>query len=139
MKNEDLKDLMKLGMFALMFVLLGTFSLYADTGHEGAVRKEIGSYINVRRVTLSSTTGTALWSADTKRPDGTCRAVGGYSIWIGTVSSTIQANHTNITEGFPVFSSETFKLDGSMTGVVYGTADTGVSSVDVRCVDGKVQ
>lgn len=140
MKNEDLKDLLKLGMFALVFVLLGTFSLYADTGHEGATRKEIGSYVNVRSVTLSSTTGTALWDADTKRPDGTCRALGGFAIWVGTVSATVNGQaHTNIANGFPVFSSETFKLDGSMTGVVYGTADTGVSSVDVRCVDGKVQ
>ena len=135
-----MKDLIKMGLLAMGFVMLGTYSLMADSGVEAATRREVGSFLDARRVTLSSTTGTALFPASTKRPDGTCRAMGGYVIWVGTVSATVNGtSHTNITEGFPVYSSETFKLDGSLSGVVYGTADTGVSSVDVRCLDGKVQ
>ena len=112
----------------------------ADTGHEGAVRKEIGSYINVRRVTGSSTTGTEFIAASIKRPDGSFINNTASTIWVGTVSAT-QNNtmHDNIRGGYPVTSSQTFKLDGSMTGNAYFTCDVEVAACELRLIDGLVR
>ena len=115
---------------------------YADTGHEGASRIERGSYIQTRRIILSSSTGTSLFGASIKRPDGVCRiVVEGNAVYIGTVSASLAdtQTHSNISAGFAFFSSETFILDGSMTGELFATAGIGQSNVEVRCLDGLVR
>jgi hypothetical protein len=124
-----------LGLLACTEIFINTAK--ADTGWQSATRKALGSYINVRLVTLSSTTGTALFDATHLRPDGMCRVNDANTVWIGTVAATVNSEeHYNIVNGFPILSSETFKLNGSMTGAIYGTCGTGVSSCELRCIDG---
>ena len=121
-------------------LIAGVSLSFADTGWDNAARIERGSYIAMRKVVGSSTTATALFAASTKRPDGICRVNGSYTVWIGTATGTITAfQHPNILLGFPVLSSETFKLDGSMSDDLYVTCDSGVSTCDVRCLDGLVR
>ena len=119
--------------------VLGLFPpSWADTGHEGATRKEIGSYGGTRKLTISSTTGTTLFAADVKRPDGSCRFYG--TVYIGTTSATQENQvHMNIQIGFPVYSTETFILEGSFTGDWYVTAATNTTNVEGRCIDGLVR
>ena len=113
---------------------------WADSGYEAATRIERGSYIDIRVVSVSSTTGATLMSASVKRPDSICYNNSASTVFIGTTSATMDAvTHSNITNGFPITSSATFKLDGSMSGNVYATADIGVASVNVRCIDGLVR
>ena len=113
---------------------------YADTGHEGATRKESGSYGDTRKVSGSSTTGTAFFSPTVKRADGTCFNNTSSTVWVST-DSTTQHNvvHSNIGFGFPVLSSSTFPLDGNFTGELDMTCDIGIAACEFRCVDGKVQ
>ena len=112
----------------------------ADTGHEGATRKEIGSYLSVARITGSSTTGTEFFAASIKRPDGSLVNNTASTIWIGTVSATQQNTlHDNIRNGYPVTSTQPFKLDGSMTGNGYFTCDAGVSTCEIRVIEGLVR
>ncbi len=119
-------------------ILIGS-STFADQGWVAANRIERGQITSVRDVTVSSNTGTALWSASLLRPDGVCRNNSAFTIWLGTVTAQVNgATHTNIVNGFPVLSSETFTLGGQLTSAVYATADTGISSADVRCFDGLV-
>lgn len=118
----------------------GHWLAMADTGHEGATRIERGSYNDIRKVSVSSTSGTELFPATVKRPDSLCRNNSGFSIYLGTTpGSQHGTTHMNIVNGFPVLSSETFRLDGSHTGVIYATAQEGQSSLDVRCLDGLVR
>lgn len=140
--NRELKDVM-IGISAVIIPIalaIGYNVSHADTGHEGATRKEIGSYADVRRVTGSSVAGTEFFSASIKRPDGSIVNNTASTIWIGTMSAT-QHNtmHDNIRSGYPVTSTQPFKLDGSMTGNLYFTCDVGVASCEVRAIDGLVR
>jgi len=131
-----------LSVMALAWLaLFGEFyKLQADTGHEGATRIERGSYNNVRLVSGSSVAGTEFFGASTKRPDGICRNNTGSTVWIGTVSAAQYATvHSNIGNGFPVLSTETFKLDGSNTGAWYFTCEIGIAACEFRCLDGLVR
>jgi hypothetical protein len=129
---------LKLTFFALVALFGGSFLVSADTGHEGAARIERGSYNDVRKVTLSSTTGTALWDASVKRPDSVCYNNSASTVWIGTVSaSEFTLAHPNIAEGFPIVSSGTFSFDGSHTGAVYATSEA--AAAEMRCFDGLVR
>ena len=122
------------------FAALISLKVSADTGHEDATRIERGSYNNVRLVSGSSASGTEFFAASTKRPDGICRNNSGSTVWIGTVTASQHATtHSNILYGFPILSTETFKLDGSNTGAWYFTCNTGVASCEFRCLDGLVQ
>ena len=114
--------------------------LLADTGHEGATRIERGSYPEMRVVSISSTTGTNIFVANTKRPDGLCRNNSSVTVYVGTNTATTHGSyHANIVSGFPVLSSETFKLDGSFTGSLAATCDVGAASCEFRCLDGLVR
>lgn len=122
------------------FVSLVGLKVYADTGHEGATRIERGSYNNTRLVSGSSATGTEFFAASVKRPDGICRNNSGSTVWIGTVTAAQRdTTHSNILYGFPILSTETFKLDGSNTGAWYFTCNSGVSACEFRCLDGLVR
>lgn len=130
-----------------IFVLAGSLVLgyslgpaKADTGSEGATRTERGSYVETRVLTVSSTTGTSLFAANTKRPDGMCFNNSAFTLYLGTTSATTEnAKHENIRIGFPVTSSSTFRLDGSFTGGLFATADDKVASIEVKCIDGLVR
>lgn len=124
----------------LGYALVQTAS--ADTGHEGATRKEIGSYGGTRSLNLSSTAATEIFAPDTKRPDGWCRNNSAYVIWVGTNSGTTHNTaHENIRIGVPIKSSETFTLNGSYTGNWYANSDTaaGATGANLRCQDGLVR
>ena len=113
---------------------------FSDTGHEGATRIERGSYPEMRVVSLSSVTGTNIFPTSTKRPDSICKNYGSTIIFIGTNTATTHGStHANIVSGFPIESSATFKLDGSFTGYFSATCDQGVSSCQMRCLDGLVR
>lgn len=129
-------DKMFLGLCA-MFMSIGlVHSVMADTGHEGATRTESGSYIETRRIIISSTAGTSLFAATVRRPDGNCRVLAaGNVIYLATTSATQNGRtHANIQVGYPVYSTETIKL-GSMTGDMLATAGIEQSNVEVRCID----
>lgn len=107
-------------------------------------RKAIGNSMTVASVNVTSFTGTALWSAAANRPDGVLFNNSAFTIWIGTDSNaynsigTASPQHPNITNGFPVLASSTFRLDGSYTGTMYGTADVGAATLNIRILNGQV-
>jgi len=126
--------------FIAFCILQFAIPVLADTGHEGAVRTERGSYADTFKVTGSSTTGTNIFSVKTKRADGTCFNNTSSTVWVST-NATTQHNttHSNITFGIPVLSSSTFPLDGNFTGSLAMTCDIGVASCEFRCLEGLVQ
>ena len=137
-----MKDIRLLFLILAAVIGMGIMSdnIKADTGHEGASRREMGSYAETRLVTLSSSTGTNLFGASVSRPDGMCFNNTSGTIWIGTTTATATAvPHSNMRMGFPLLSSSTFRLDGSFTGTIAGTCDAGVLSCTLRCVDGLVR
>lgn len=139
-------DKLKLQMVALTALFVGMFMLtspvkrvLADTGHEGATRVENGSYAETYIVTVDSTSGTALWSDSTSRPQGLCKVFGSNVVMIGTTSaSNFTGVHENIRIGFPLAGSDTIKT-GSYTGSLYGTSQSGVASAELRCLNGRVR
>ena len=131
-------------MFLTMVLAVAALGLVGlasgDTGPWGAVRREQGTYNGIRRVALSSTTGTAFYSDATKRPDGYCQSNGNYIIWVGTDSASYFAvEHPNITNGTFILSSGTYRLDGSFTGTKYATCGAGTAACELRCEDGLVR
>lgn len=147
---DDIKALKKL-LWVGCLAIVGAFvipaavptSAPADTGHEGATRKEIGSYGAMRKVAGSSIAGTAFFSETVKRPDGLCVNNTATEVWIGTVSATQRGSasflHDNINFGLPLTSTQSFRLDGSFTGAFYFTCAPGVASCEMRCLDGLVR
>ena len=111
----------------------------ADTGWEAATRVEIGSYAETAAVTGSSFTGTAFASASKKRPAGLYFNNTSKIIWIGTTTTSIQTNHSNVGIGFPIASSSTFSLGGAFTGVMAFTCDPTSSTCEVRSLEGLVR
>src|SRR5260221_2963729 len=128
---------MKKLLMIIILIIMAT-NIYAEFGSwEGAIRKDIGNNISVTSINLSSTTGTVIWAPSTQRPDGILFNNSAFIIWLGTDTITTNGTlHTNITNGFPVASSGTFRLDGSMTGQITATADQGVASVNIRIMNG---
>lgn len=121
------------GLFAI--AMMAALKADADTGFEAATRREVGSYVESRTVSVSSSAATALLTWNVKRPDSTCFNNSAYTVWLG--SAATGTTLSNI--GFPVLSSATFRLE-SMTGSVYGLADNAAGgSIDVRCFDGLVR
>ena len=94
-----------------------------------------GQYPAMRDITISSTALTAILPADVFRADAVCYNNSAYTLWLG--SATANAASSVIAAGFPVVAYSYFKLDGAFPGLFYGVADTGVSTIDVRCLDGK--
>jgi hypothetical protein len=134
-----MKKLIGLAVAGAMLALAQMYQAYAAPGMIGGVTTERGTYANVRNVAVSSVTGTAFFSGSNLRLDGTCRNNSAFTLWVGTVSATINnALHTNIAQGFPVLSSETFKLDGQFRGTMYATCEAAVAACNLRCVDGMV-
>lgn len=108
--------------------------LGADTGWDMATRIERGTYGSMSKVTADTTKGTAIFSATRSRPDGFCRNVSSYTIYIGTSPTTRTSLHENEAYGLPVYSKEIFKLDGQFTGAIYATCESAASSCELRCL-----
>ena len=136
----DTMEKVFLAGLAVIFFLMAVSAVFDRGVHAaGSVQVETGNFPDVRRVTMSSTTGTALFSGSTNRADGACRSNSSTTVWIGTVSAAVNGQyHTNIVNGTFILSSEPFKLDGRFTGWWYGTCDVGVASCEARCLDGLV-
>ena len=138
MKNLDMTFVAVL-ILAVLLVALSAIgrSVVADTGHDGAVRKEVGSYIETRSITVSSTSATELTDgASIKRPEESCRNNGSYIIYVGSAAAG-----TTLSEiGYPVKAGEPFNL-GAMTGQVYAITEQSSqdATVNVRCADGNVR
>lgn len=129
---------MKYFIAFLVAVFLVTEAI-ADTGHEGATRVEVGRSVQTASVICSSNTGTSFISASVKRPDGMYFNNSASTIFIGTTTATQNsAPHPNIYMGFPVLSSTTFSLGGSMTGAVACTCNVAVSACEIRSFEGLV-
>lgn len=129
-------------LFSMGISLSFMGNAYADASDATSTKANRGSQISIRTISISSTTGATVFSASLKRFDGSCRNNSGYTIYIGTDSGTYQQNHPNYGNGFPILSTETFKLDGEMTGAVYGTLEPKGAgnpiTADLRCIDGIV-
>lgn len=140
MKNGFLKFMQAVTAIAIVFIFIGISpkSVNADNGYEGATRIEIGRSGSTAVVTGSSTTGTGFSAATVKRPDGMYFNNTSSIVWIGTTTTSIQAAHSNITMGFPIASSATFKLGGSYTGSWNFTCDAGVATCEIRKLEGVV-
>lgn len=139
---EKFDKMIRWFVLGVLLCALGNIAMLdAETGWENATRKSIGETITVASVDVDSFTGTALFSASFKRPDGSVFNNSAFTIWVGTVTGTYSApyQHPNITTGFPVLASSTFRLDGSYTGVLYGTSDATRGTINVRTISGTVQ
>lgn len=127
----------------LAAVTINIMPSQADTGHEGATRKEIGSFGEMYKYTGSSIAGTSFFEGTVKRPDGFCYNNTVTEVWVGSVTATQRGSasflHDNINFGLPWKSSATFGLDGSFTGSWNFTCAPGVSTCEVRCIEGKVR
>ena len=119
-------------MFFIVAVMLSASGGFSETGFENATRVSVGEYNNTTNVTAAASATTLIFAASNIRPDATCRNNSAYVLWIG--SNTVDNDLYRI--GFPVLSSETFKV-GSFQGSTYGQGDGG--AVDVRCWLGLVQ
>lgn len=124
----------------LLVVALICLEALAFADHDARVALDRGSYIETSSVTGSSTTGTSFISPDSKRMDGLLFNNTSSTVWIGTTTTTIDGvQHSNITLGIPVLSSSSFKLDGMMSAVLYFTCNVGVSTCNVRVIEGKIR
>jgi len=136
---KDIK-LMIFTVFAALGILaFGQYSQAQNVGWDGAVWVQAGNYAGNRRVALSSHTPTAIFPVDGKRPDSICFNNGAYNIFVGSTSVAYQRQeHPIITDGYPIVSSGTIRTAGTFSGALYGVCDAGVSSCEMRCLDGKV-
>lgn len=111
----------------------------ADTGWDGATRKEVGRYPETGRVYGSSVAGTEFMAATKNRPDGMYFNNTSSVIWIGTTTATRNnQHHDNILIGFPILSSATFSLNGAFSGATSFTCDREVAVCEVRKFEGRV-
>lgn len=127
--------------FILPFLVLFISQSEADTGHEGAARVEIGSYVETASITGTSRTPTALFSESIKRPDGLYFNNTASAIWISTVATsvTVELGHPAVAIGYPILSSATFRLEGSMTGSMTFICDGSAGTCNVRKLEGLVR
>lgn len=138
-KTQILFSLFLTGIVAFIIGTCFYLDVRADTGRENATRIERGETLTLNNVSVSSTTGAAIFAASFKRPDGLCFNNTSTTVWVGSVTATIDRQvHTNIIQGIPVLSSTTFKIDGQFTGPIYATCNDGVAACEMRCLEGTV-
>ena len=121
-------------ILAAAFIIGGIFTSYtiADTGAEAAARIERGAYIKSRVVVVSTSAATELLPPTRKRADSICKNYSSYTIYLGSAA----AGTTLTLTGLPLGASEYFKLDGSMTGALYGIGAAGGTNISFICLDG---
>lgn len=99
-----------------------------------------GQYMDVTKVSASSTTGSTVLSADESRLDAIVFNNAPNAVWIGTTSAALHnTQHSNITLGFPITSSGTVRLEGKMGDVFYVTCSNGIVACDVRILNYKLR
>jgi hypothetical protein len=120
-------------------VFCGAVKTVMGGTRSGAVIIDQGDSKQYRKISISSTTGTALWVADQMLADSICRVNGSYTIWLGSVTYAAYGyTHPNISNGFFLLPNETITLGGAFSGLDYATCDTGTASCEMRCRDSKV-
>lgn len=127
---------MKHWLFAVMLVCFGAVGAKADPDNRSAI--EVGTFLTPYKIAGSSTAGTALVAPDGKRLDGVFFNNTATAIWIGTTTATgyLNLTHNNISDGFPVLASSTFRLGGAMTGALAFTCNPTASICEVRTLEG---
>ena len=113
------------------------FATTARADHDNTSAIDKGTYIDIARVSGSSTAGTAFPSNSAKMMDGIYFNNTANTIWIGTTTaSQHMVQHSNITNGFPVLSSATFSFNGKFTGAAWFTCGVGIATCEVRRLEG---
>lgn len=132
-----MKELKKIGILFVSFILLAGFGEYARADHERVVANDKGTYMRSFVVTPSSTSGTAVLSVSAKRMDAILFNNSPVIVWLGTTSAT-QDNqlHENIRIGMPILSSATFSLGGKWTGGLFATCDVGQTLCPIHVLEG---
>ena len=121
----------------ILIVVALFVSVCARADHDGVSAIDKGTYVDNARVTGSSIVGTAFPSNVAKLMDGMYFNNTATVIWIGSTTATIHlTDHSNITAGFPILSSATFSLGGKFPGFIYFTCNAGVSTCEVRRLEG---
>ena len=104
----------------------------AQNGWEQITLIAKGSYVATTVYSIPTSGSTAIFTANAKRADITCRNNSAYTLYIGTNAAT-----TTLTGvGFPILTNETFEL-GAMSDGLYGLGSGG--TVDVRCFEGAIR
>lgn len=124
----------------LLAVVVVATAIHSAMGavRDGAVPIDQGDSNLYRVVSISSTSGTALWVADPMMVDSICRVNGGNTIWIGSTTVAQHGrSHANVQLGLFLLSSETITMGGAYSGQDYATCGVGVSSCEMRCRDSR--
>ena len=122
---------------ALGLVLAFAFCTPAGADHDNTAASDKGTYIQVAKVSGSSTAGTAFFSANIGRMDGLVFNNTATTVFIGTVTASEHGStHSNILNGTPILSSSSFSLGGLMSGPIYFTCSSTVASCEVRTLEG---
>lgn len=109
---------------------MATDTTFADTGKYAATREEVGNTFQTRRLlAVDGSTQNVVGAAD-NRPTTTCRNASEYEVRIGSAQSVASLKIM----GFPILSSETFKV-GAMTGAV-SIISASASTATIICADG---
>lgn len=122
----------------LIALFLSVLAVPSFADHDVKSASDRGTFVGTFKVSGSSVAGTAFVADDPYRMDAVYFNNTSSTIWIGTTTVTENNKaHSNILMGFPVMSSQTFKLDGMMTGSIAFTCNSGVSSCEVRGLEGE--
>ena len=107
----------------------------ANAGSDDAEWITQGTYMEMRRVHVTSDTAALLWPESRKRVNSTCQAIGG-TIWIGTnTAASPSVTHPNIQVGQMITASGTVTLGGAYSGALYATGEVNTATVTFRCLD----
>ena len=125
--------------YALMFAAI-FLGVNAQAQFDSRVAVSLGGRVETATVTGSSIAGTAFVSAGNSSLDIALFNNTAVAVWIGTTATTIHGtNHSNVTMGFPVTASATFRLNGSMSGAMYVTCGVEVATCNLRVFEAKIK
>ena len=123
-------------IFAVI-VSLAVFQVYihADTGPGDATRIERGSHFESGNVAVTTHTATAIFNNSFKRPDIMFKNFSSYTVYVGSWTTSADL----FSYGYPLGSSETFRVDGNFIGSINGAVDGGAAgNVNIRWIAGMV-
>ena len=126
---------MKHWIFAAALICFGS---YARADHDQKAAIDRGTYIQTAVITGSSVAGTAFAASGSgKRMDGIYVNNTGSTVWIGSTTATLNGGtHSNITTGIPLAANATLSLGGVMSGELAFTCGIGVSTCEMRRLEG---
>lgn len=94
-----------------------------------------GHYVQTFVINPSSSTSVSITDADPKLYDLAVVNLSTHTIFIGTTNATIHnGEHSNITFGFPVLSSGTFRIDGKFSDGLYATCNQPMAACPIRVI-----